>query len=218
MRNSIFDYVGNLDTLIAVIIGAILATFGALIAELIQDRSNRKRRERDAARFFGDILMTIDQILNFTFNSQKIGDRWGRATMRLFKTALREAAVYERNRERLFDLHDIHLRSSIHSYFLMKTVPLEALIETDEKIIQAEKFLKNSENLADKQVQVINQDILDYRESLETALATIKREKAKTIKICHELQILARLKFFTTLATDDIATPAQSESKGELIN
>ena len=55
MRQSVFDYIGSLNTLIAVFIGAILATGGALVAEIIQERTNRNRQERDAARFFGDI-------------------------------------------------------------------------------------------------------------------------------------------------------------------
>jgi len=55
-RSSIFDFIGNLDTLLAVMLGALLATFGALVSELIQNRLGQKRRQRDAARFFAEIL------------------------------------------------------------------------------------------------------------------------------------------------------------------
>ena len=39
MRASSFDFIGNLDTLVAVIIGAFLATGGALIAEIMVEKS-----------------------------------------------------------------------------------------------------------------------------------------------------------------------------------
>lgn len=211
MRNSIFDYVGNLDTLIAVIIGAVLATFGALVAELIQDRSNRKRRERDASRFFGDILVTIDQILDFTIKSQEIGDRWGPTTMRLFRTSLREADVYERNRERLFDLTDIQLRARIHSHFLRKTVPIVTIVETDVKIVQAEQVLKSAVKLTSKDIQEINDEISEHKESLERALAALRREKAKTSEICDQLEKLARLKFVSSPETGDVASRTQPD-------
>ena len=55
MRPSTFDFIDNLDTLLAVIVGAVLATGGAMIAELVQDRLGQKRKERDAARFFGEM-------------------------------------------------------------------------------------------------------------------------------------------------------------------
>jgi hypothetical protein len=38
MRASTFDFIGNLDTLLAVMVGALLATIDALVSELIQNR------------------------------------------------------------------------------------------------------------------------------------------------------------------------------------
>ncbi|MEL7541195.1 MAG: hypothetical protein AAGJ51_09860, partial [Pseudomonadota bacterium] len=129
MRNSVFDFIDNLDTLLAVVVGALLATGGALVAELVQDRLGQKRRERDAARFFGEILASVDLILDRAFQSMDVGERWGDVTQRLFKTALDEAAIYERNRERLFEIRDMELRRIIHVHFLTEIVPLTALID-----------------------------------------------------------------------------------------
>ncbi len=192
MGNSIFDYLGNLDTLLAVILGAVLATFGALIAESIQERRNRKRRERDAARFFGDILTSLDHILEFTFQSQEIGDPWGPMTMRLFKTAMRETEVYERNRERLFDIQDMGLRSRIHIHFLTETFPLEALIENCERISEIEEMLERTSGNKAVRLQV---EIDNLRASLTAGLSAIKREASKTSELCADLEKIAKVKF-----------------------
>ena len=50
MRASSFDFMGNLDTLLAVILGAVLATGGALLAEIIQERLWRKRKGQTTTR------------------------------------------------------------------------------------------------------------------------------------------------------------------------
>ena len=139
MRQSVFDYIDNLDTLLAVIVGALLATGGAMGAELVQDRLGRKRKEREAARFFGEILTSADRVLDRAFASLEIGEEWGPVSKRLFRTALDETAVYERNRERLFDIRDIPLRRAIHLHFLEETVPLVALVETWDDIDEIEK-------------------------------------------------------------------------------
>ncbi len=195
MRQSTFEFLGNLDTLLAVFIGAILATGGALVAEIIQERTNRKRRERDAARFFGDILKSIDQILDFAFHSQSIGEKWGGVSLRLFKTALKEAEVYERNRERLFDILDMDLRSRIHSHFLTETFPIEALIESSVEINSIEDVLGREHKPAKKEAEKLQKQLQKLMEAREIGLTALKREHAKTDGLCKEMEKLAKVKF-----------------------
>ena len=195
MRQSVFDYIGSLNTLIAVFIGAILATGGALVAEIIQERMNRKRNERDAARFFGDILLSIDQIISFAFHSQTIGDPWGTLTIRLYKTALKEANVYERNRERLFDITDMHLRSKIHKHFLTETFPIDALIENTENITRLQSSLTDGRKISKTQITRIQEQIKELQMTRETGLDALAREHAKTGALCKELEKIAQIKF-----------------------
>ena len=195
MRQSTFDFLGNLDTLLAVLLGAVLATGGALFAEIIQERLNRKRRQRDAARFFGDILMSIDQILDFAFRSQDIGNKWGGVTIRLFKTALKEAAIYERNRERLFDIMNMDLRGRIHAHFLMETFPIEALIENSEDITALENELSGVMKPSPTYIKTLQNQLVELQAARETGLASLKREHAKTEQICKEMQGIAQMKF-----------------------
>ena len=217
MRGSIFEFVGNLDTLIAVVIGAILATGGALFAELIQDRLNRRRRERESARFFGEVLSSIDRILDFAFHSQTIGEPFGSVTRRLFRTALREAGVYERNRERLFDIRSMSLRTRIHSHFLVETFPIEAIIEYCEELDALEELLR-VDGQPSAQTEELNKRADDLRERLSQATESLRKEHAKTCDICDELEKLAGVKFehYSTqpgqITTPPITTPAENSA------
>lgn len=147
-RTSIFDFIGNLDTLLAVMLGALLATGGALVAELIQDRLGRKRRQRDASRFFAEILTSVDQIFLLACESMKVGDPWGNYTRTLFEIASREASIYERNRERLFDIQDMQLRFALHGHMLRFTVPIFGILENCEQIEALQTRLDEDEALS----------------------------------------------------------------------
>lgn len=215
MRPSAFDFLGNLDTLLAVFIGAALATGGALLAEIIQERTNRKRRERDAARFFGDILMSIDQILNFAFRSQDIGDKWGGVSIRLFKTALKEAEVYERNRERLFDILDMDLRGRIHSHFLTETFPIEALIESSEDIASIENTLGGGVKPSKKEADKLNVQLAKLFEAREVGLTALKREHAKTDDLCRDMEKIAKVKFNTLVDQANSPAPTPPPTSGK---
>lgn len=195
MRQSVFDFIDNLDTLLAVIVGAVLATGGAMIAELVQDRLGQKRKERDAARFFGEILATVDRILDRAVASMAVGDRWGDVTVRLFRTALNEAAIYERNRERLFELRDMQLRQDIHTHFLTEMVPLVALTEDSREIAELEKQLKHGESLSASQRETLEDDLEALLATREGALNAIVAEHAKTETICKRLEPMAGVTF-----------------------
>ncbi len=193
MRQSVFDYIDNLDTLLAVIVGALLATGGAMVAELVQDRLGRKRKEREAARFFGEILSSVDSILDFAFDSLELGERWGNVSKRLFRTALNETAIYERNRERLFEIRNIELRRDIHRHFLNETVPLVALLEYWDEVDALEKELKTNDALSPARRQNIKSEIESWATSRESALSGVKERHAETEAICMRLEPLAGL-------------------------
>lgn len=195
MRQSVFDYIDNLDTLLAVIIGALLATGGALVAELVQEKLGRKRRQRDAARFFGEVLSSVDRVLDRAFSSMDLGERWGGVSKRLFRTALDETAIYERNRERLFEIQDIALRRLIHTHFLEETVPLVALVENWDEHDQITKELEENEQLSEARRARLHADLERLDEARENGLASTKIKHAETESILAKLEPLAELKF-----------------------
>ena len=195
MRQSVFDYIDNLATLLAVIVGALLATGGAMVAELVQDRLGRKRKEREAARFFGEILTSADRVLDRAFASLEIGEEWGPVSKRLFRTALDETAVYERNRERLFDIRDIPLRRAIHLHFLEETVPLVALVETWDDIDEIEKELTASDHLSESRRQYLEGELVKLRDGRSGALQTTKNKHAETEQIFTLLEPISGVSF-----------------------
>ena len=201
MAKNVFDFVGNLDTLIAVVIGAMLATLGALLAELIQERLGRRRRERDAARFFGEILYSIDRILDVAVNSQRIGDPWGSVTQRMFKTALREAEVYQRNRERLFHLSDTALRARIHAHFVTEMFPLEAIVEYCEELCAIAAELE-TDGLPPARVEKLGCRATVVRGIRESSLAVLLSERARTQVVCAGLEPIAGVCFASIAEAD----------------
>ncbi len=193
MNKTVFDLVGNLDTLLAVTVGAVLATLGALFAELIEDRMNRRRRQRDAARFFGEILTTMGRTIDMALASQKFGDPWGPVTQRMFRMAQREAGVYERNRERLFDIDDMDLRARIHQHFLTEYFPIEAIVDNSATIDQMRRAIENEADAARRvreEARLAEQVLMRQR-----ALDLLAHEREKTRDICADLEKIAKASF-----------------------
>lgn len=195
MNRPIFDLIGNLDTLIAVTIGAVLATLGALFAELIEDRMDRKRRERDAARFFGEILSTMGGTIDMAVASQKVGDPWGLVTQRMFRMAQREAQVYERNRERLFDIDDMGLRARIHKHFLTEMFPMEAIIDNCSEIDAIRRTLEDEAELAAEKRGQLHERARVLADTRQRALDLLSAERPGTRQICTDLERVAKVQF-----------------------
>lgn len=195
MRGTIFDYVNNLDTLIAVIVGACLATGGALIAEIVQDRLSRKRREREAARFFGEIISSIDQIFDLAMASKAIGDPWGTYTVGLFKVAAHESETYSRNRERLFDIHDMTLRFAVHGHLLRLTVPIANIVQESEQIEHLRARLEEEDHLSEAAAKSVLGRIENLEARREGGLNGAVAQREKSIDILAQLETIAGARF-----------------------
>jgi hypothetical protein len=195
MNRPIFDLIGNLDTLLAVTVGAMLATLGALFAEMIEYWMNRKRRERDAARFFGEILTTMGRTIDMALASQKVGDPWGPITQRMFRMAQREASVYERNRERLFDIDDMNLRARIHQHFLTEYFPIEAIVENSAAIDELRRGIENDTQI-DEARRTREESRLEQMALMRQRAADLLiHEREKTRVICADLERVAKARF-----------------------
>src|SRR5579859_5871747 len=104
MRSEVFDFVSNLSTLGQIVLGACLATAGGLAANQLEWRVQTRRRERNAALFFGEILSSFIIILKHAHETKQIGEPFGPLTMRILRSARSEIEIYERNRENILDL------------------------------------------------------------------------------------------------------------------
>jgi hypothetical protein len=132
------------STLIAVAVGAVLATIGGFLATVYEARLHRSERERTAALTFGEILASVRVLIKAAEESRGIGDPWGPLTMRIFRGARREVDAYERNRTALSDLRNTELRLAVHAVMIRMALGIDGLLEapTDETRVAANEYLQ----------------------------------------------------------------------------
>jgi len=148
MRDTIFSLLDNMETLAAILVGAMLATGGALFAEKIQDSRKKKQRQEDAANAIGIIITTILGSLHMFVRSRSIGEEWGTITDMYLQNALRHMRWYEDNRHRLFDLADVPFRREILAEMLGLDFPIQGLVKARAKMEQPD--LTDEERLENK--------------------------------------------------------------------
>ncbi|HEY3951456.1 hypothetical protein [Phenylobacterium sp.] len=124
---------------LGVAIGAVLATMGGLVGGQIENRLNRKEREKSAALLFGEILAGLRLITRMASDSRGRGEPYGRVTLRIVQAALRETQVYDRNRETLFSVRDPDLRARTHLLLAQMSLTLESVLEAASAIRAADE-------------------------------------------------------------------------------
>jgi hypothetical protein len=134
MASDTFGFLVDQNTLLAVVLGAILATIGGFVATTTERYLDRREREHNAALFFGEVLSTLMVILAFADDAKKIGDPFGPVTMRMLRSARREIDLYDRNRESLFYLGDSELRARIQTLVIRLGMGLDSNIEAAQEI------------------------------------------------------------------------------------
>ncbi len=130
------DFISNFDTVWAVILGAVLATLGGFAATQFEQLMGRRERERNAALLFGEVLSTLVLIIELAGDTRGRGDPYGPVTLRMLRSARRELDVYERNRERLFDLRNGALRARIHTLVLRLAMPLDGIFDATRELAE----------------------------------------------------------------------------------
>jgi len=151
MASDTFGFLVDQNTLIAVILGAVLATIGGFVATATERYLDKREREHNAAQFFGEVLSTLRAILAFADDAKKIGDPYGPVTMRMLRAARREIDIYDRNRESLFYLGDSELRAKIQTLVIRMGMTLDSTIEIAQEIEALERQLKGPEHAAERE-------------------------------------------------------------------
>lgn len=142
MRAESFDFLSNLDTITAIFAGAVLATGGGLLATWVERQIEWRQRERNAALFFGEILSSLDLLIELALQTRGIGDPYGPITLRMLRSARREIEIYDRNRESLFFLRNGHLRARIHTLMLRLSMPMDSVFDFTQEVALAQAHLK----------------------------------------------------------------------------
>ena len=130
------------SSVVAVAVGAFLATISGYIGNQIENRNRRVDKERGAALLFGEILVGMKVTLAFADDSRGRGNPYGPVTMRMVRAVQRESQSYDRNREALFDIRDPKLRAEIHILMARLIIALDGVIDAHKEIASTETTMR----------------------------------------------------------------------------
>jgi hypothetical protein len=173
MASDTFGFLVDQNTLLAVVLGAILATIGGFVATTTERYLDKREREHNAALFFGEVLSTLMEILAFADDTKKIGDPYGPITMRMLRSARREIDIYDRNRESLFYLGDAELRAKIQTLVIRLGMALDSIIEVAQEIETLRLQLKSAERA-------------DERKDIEARIGSNERRRDGSYEFIQE--------------------------------
>ncbi len=181
-----FDFLSNMSTLWSVILGALLATAGGLAGGQLEYFLENRRRERDAALFFAEVLSTLKIILDLATDSRKVGDPYGPITMRMLRSARREVDLYERNRETLYAIRKGDLRARIHTIVLRLSMPLDGLFDAENALGTIATQLKVP-NLPDSEREELGRRNVSINQTRDTSFDFMVETLAQMKPIVDEL-------------------------------
>jgi hypothetical protein len=203
MFGEIFDASSSQSALWAVVLGALLATAGGFVATQMERIVELRRRERNAALFFGELLTTLQIILRFTRATHGRGDPYGPITLRMLRSAGKEIEIYDRNRESLFDLRHANLRARIQTLVIRLTMPIEGVFDASTEISNYQMKLTlaiGAETRAEMESRVAN-----LREQRDSAFEFIMQMADDIPAIVNDLKPLAAHDFRNA---DEVAAAA----------
>lgn len=187
------DFISNFSTLWAVVLGAILATFGGFVATQLEWFLEQRRRERNAALFFGEVLSTLNILLGYAANATKIGDPYGPITMRLLRSAIGEVEIYNRNRELLYDLRHPELRTRIHTLILRVSMSVDGIFDTTNTIVAIEKEIEGG--AAPEERGKLEKRIAALNESRQSSYEFLLENAGQLKAVVKALEPIARFSF-----------------------
>ena len=195
IRAEHFDFLSNLDTLTAVVVGAVLATAGGFIGTQIEHRVEIYRRERQAALFFGEIMSLLGVTIGTAKRARGIGDPFGPVTMRLLRMIRRELDVYDRNRERLFELRDPAIRARIHTTLLRTMMGVEGALESANEATEIQTELQTNPDLPTARREHLEARLTERFRLRDGGFDFLVEASEQASRLTKELEPIARVDF-----------------------
>lgn len=204
IRAETFDFLSNLDTLSAVVAGAVLATAGGFVGTQIEHRVDTRRRERQAALFFGEIMALLGVTVAAASRARGIGDPFGPVTMRLLRMIRRELDIYDRNRERLFELRDPAMRARIHTVLLRTMMGVEGALESATDVAELSAELTSNPDMPPARREHLEARRTDQLRRRDGGFDFLIESSEQAARLTKELEPIARVDFATLVkATRD---------------
>lgn len=168
------------ETLLAVSVGALLATIGGFLATLFESHLRRREREKTSALLLGEVLSALKITVKLLEQAHARGDPFGPITIRMVAAVRREVQTYERNRESLYDLRDRECRIAIHSLVASVTVAIDGITEANEAITRLQASSVASASKIDPR---LNAYVAGREQSFEFLMALEKRFDQSLLKL-----------------------------------
>ena len=188
------DFISNFSTLWAVFLGALLATIGGFAATQLEWIIERRRRERNAALFFGEVLSTLNIVLGYAASTKKIGEPYGPITMRFLRSSLAEIEIYNRNRESLYDLRSAELRARIHTLILRIGMPVDGVFDASNAIDTIESHLR-TQTLSEAERKDLQSRLVKLNETRENSFEFIMENTEQLKSVIAALEPVAHFSF-----------------------
>ena len=121
------------NTLVAIVLGAVLATLGGFVATLLEAHVRKRELQRASALMIGEVLASVRGLVRAIEDAHSRGDPFGGITLRLVRAGRREIECYERYRSVLSDLRSPDLRLSVHGVMVRLTLAIDGILEGDRR-------------------------------------------------------------------------------------
>jgi len=194
LRPEDMDFISNFSTIWAVFLGALLATLGGFAATQLEWYLERRRRERNAALFFGEVLSTLNILLGYAASTKRIGEPYGPITLRMFRSAVGEVDIYNRNRETLYDLRHAELRARIHTLTLRVNMSVDGVFDATNTIAAVQEQLR-APDLSEERRQELVKRIAALNENREGAFEFVMENAEQLKGVIRDLEPIARFSF-----------------------
>ena len=192
-------YQPDTETLLAVILGAALATAGGFSERQIERAIQKREKERSAALFFGELLSAMRVMMKLANDARSRGEPFGPVTLRFMRSIQGEIAIYDRNRETLLDLRSASIRANISVLIARLSFALGGVTDTTAELASLQDDAPEERRKALAEARTISFDF-----AVETA--------AEITPLLAALAPLARYDFGaveSALPAATVAQPAQ---------
>jgi hypothetical protein len=201
------------ETLLAVVLGATLATAGGFSERHYERLMQRREKERSAALLFGELLSAMRVMVRLANQSRGRGDPYGPITLRFIRAVQREVEIYNRNRETLLDLREASVRANISVLIARLSFSLDGIIDATNELVPIEAAL--AEDTA-PDPERCRERVVALKETRHAAFDFVVETAADITPLLARLAPLAQHNFGATesaLPGDILTNPAPEQAE-----
>lgn len=175
------------ETLLAVVLGAGLATAGGFMERQVERSVHKREKEHAAALLFGELLSAMRVMLRLASEARGRGNPFGSVTMRFVRAVQREVEIYNRNRETLIDLRKPNVRAGISVLIARLSFALDGVIDATAEIAAIEQKLADGAG----DTEALRQSLASLTETRATAFDFVVQAAGEITPLLAKLAPLA---------------------------